>query len=279
MKVIGLDIGGTKVKAGLFINGKLVNTQSLPVIKSTGREGLFRTIYETINLLGSKDFDHIGVVSAGNIDIEKGVCLLSVNINGWTGAPIKKTLEDKYHVPVYVDNDAIGAVIGELSFLEHPQNVTILTFGTGVGGASLINGKINRDKYSEWGHHELIHDGRPCSCGKKGCAEQYLSATALLKDANKIMAVPNTIILMDRYSKGNKKAIEVIEQYCAWLNAFIDIIYNEVKPDTIILGGGLMNAKEVFAHYLTPHKCVVSFAKASNNAGIIGASLLPNKLG
>lgn len=275
MKIIGFDIGGSKLKSGLFIDGRLVKSLALPIDKNAGREGMFKTIDRAMEWLGYAGLDKIGVVSAGEIDRENGVVIRSLNIKGWTGTPIKKTLEDKYHVPVHVDNDAIGAVIGELSFLHDPRNVTVLTFGTGVGGASLISGKLNRDEYSEWGHHELIHNGRACSCGKKGCAEQYLSATALMGDASKVLDVPNTFALMEAFTKGDPNAIKVIEQYCKWLNDFIDIIYEEVHPDTIILGGGLMNARDVFGRYILTHKCAVLFAQGSNNAGIIGASLLP----
>ena len=93
-------------------------------------------------------------------------------------------MEERYSVACRADNDAVCALIGELSLREAPKDVTLLTFGTGVGGASLINGKIVRGRRfdaARWGHFSLHPGGRVCNCGKRGCAEQYLSATALLR--------------------------------------------------------------------------------------------------
>jgi glucokinase len=178
-------------------------------------------------------------------------------------------------VPVYVENDAIGALYGEMSMIKEKKNVTMLTFGTGVGGASVINGVLSRSNETAWGHVVMIPDGLPCICGKKGCSEMYLSANALLKMAKESIPNLNSTVELDRlFLAHDPRAEAVMKRYSEWLNLFLHQIEDKVHPSLIILGGGLMNAKMMKSLISLP-KERYAFAQLGNQAGIVGASSLP----
>jgi glucokinase len=274
-KVIGIDVGGTKIKGGRFADGYLEKVAKNPTAGDISRESVIAAIRKTIDALWTKDVEKIGIVSAGNIDPVAGVCTLAYNLKGWTGCPIKSIFESFYHVPVYVENDAIGALYGEMSMIKEKKNVTMLTFGTGVGGASIINGVLSRSSDTAWGHVVMIPNGLDCTCGKKGCAEMYLSANALFKVAKeKIPELTSTVDLDRLYGAKDPRAIAIMKDYAAKLNLFLNQIESTVKPSLIILGGGLMGARMMKELIALP-KDKYAFAQLGNQAGIVGASLLP----
>jgi glucokinase len=275
MKSIGIDVGGTKIKGALFRDSLLVKSVKNPANGEVSREAVIAAIKKTIDSLLEEGVSRIGIVSAGDIDEKNGVCLLSFNLKGWTGCPIKETFENIYHLPVYVDNDAIGALWGEMSLLKEKKNVTMLTFGTGVGGASVIDGVLSRDKKTAWGHYVIVPDGLSCLCGKKGCAEMYLSANALLKAAQaKIPSLQNTLQLNNLYLKGDPVARAIMENYADLLEIFLKDIDREIHPSLFVLGGGLMNAPMMRELIRLP-KERYCFAQLGNQAGVVGAASLP----
>jgi glucokinase len=274
-KVIGIDVGGTKIKGGRFVDGYLEKVAKNPTAGGVSRESVIAAIRKTIDALWTKDIVKIGIVSAGNIDPVAGVCTLAYNLKGWTGCPIRSIFESLYHVPVYVENDAIGALYGEMSMIKEKKNVTMLTFGTGVGGASIIDGVLSRSSDTAWGHVVMIPNGLSCPCGKKGCAEMYLSANALFKIAKeKIPDLTSTIGLDRLYRAKDPRAIALMEDYAEKLNLFLNQIDKTVHPSLIILGGGLMSARMMKGLIALP-KDKFAFAQLGSQAGIVGASLLP----
>ena len=273
-KVIGIDVGGTKVKGGLFSDGKLEKSCNNPTEGASSRQDIIAAIRRTIDSLWTPDCEKIGIVSAGDIDPKKGICTLAVNIVGWTGCPIKEIFEALYPVPVYVENDAIGALYGEMSVTSEKQNVTMLTFGTGVGGASIIDGVLSRSEKTSWGHSVLIPEGLPCRCGKKGCAEMYLSATSLMAMARTaIPGLASTLELNRLYEEKDPRALRVLKTYGEWLNLFLEKIEKDIHPNLIILGGGLMEAPMMKKLIALPEERYI-FAQLGNRAGVVGASLL-----
>jgi glucokinase len=276
MSVIGLDLGGTNIKGGLFRDGKLVKSLHVPSGGKESREAILFALKKIIHLLDDGHLEKIGLASAGEIDVEKGSVKLAVNLVGWTGCPVKAILEEEFHLPVYVDNDAVGALVGELSLYPEEKNVVMLTFGTGVGGACLVNGQIDRTHGLEIGHMELMKDGRECFCGKKGCAERYLSVSALTSDARKVLpTLAGSKQLISFYNRGNPKAVAVMCQYGKWLNLYLQKIDEKFHPSLIILGGGLMNAKETIKGLISFPTSRYAFSELGDNAGVVGASLFP----
>jgi glucokinase len=275
IKRIGIDIGGTKIKGALFHDGKIVKKTQNPAHGDVSREAIVAAIKQTIDELMEPGIEQIGMVSAGDIDPQKGLCTLAYNLKGWAGCPIKETFEKMYGVPVYVDNDAIGALWGELTLQKEKENVTMLTFGTGVGGASIINGVLSRSPKTAWGHQVIVPQGLACTCGKKGCAEMYLSANALLSFAQKtIPDLKNTVQLNDLYLKKDPRALTIMKDYADKMDLFLRLIQREVHPSLFILGGGLMNAEMMRGLVRLP-KGRYCFARLGNDAGVVGAAALP----
>ncbi len=272
MKRIGIDLGGSSVKGGVVEDGIILCSASYRTRFAKNREDILDAIYKTIDsLLGKeKDIERIGLVSAGNIDPDSGVCLYSQNLKGWSNTPIKSLLENRYRLPTFVENDALGALYGELSYYKNYRNVTMLTFGTGVGSASLVNGKVDRSERVSWGE-------RIIRVGDKGLpAERLLSTAALKKYVYSLYGFPvKTKEIMMRAKRGEAKANRALNQYGAALNALLALVREETSPELIILGGGLMNAQDVMKKRIDPEYKECVFAHYGNDAGIIGASLLP----
>lgn len=278
MKKIGIDLGGTTIKGALF-NGenKIIKQSAVPTHGKEGRSAIFRALFSLIDELIEEDVALIGISSAGNIDPDAGVCVYATdNLMGWTGADIRGEAEGRYHIPCKVDNDAVCALKGELSFYPDAKNATMLTFGTGVGGASLVNGHILRGKQfdaARWGHLVLEPRGRACNCGKTGCAESYLSATALVKrGAERIPDLKDCKELFLLAREGNAAAEDILREFGFYLNALLENIRTALAPEYIILGGGVAQSTDAFLKLLTK-KSDIRFAKLGDKAGVYGAIL------
>ncbi len=276
---LGVDIGGTTVKGALLDGLHFLREREAPTRGREGREAILTSLFSVLDALleGGEKVEKIGVSSAGNIDPYRGICVYATdNLRGWTGMDIKGVLESRYRVPVQADNDAVCALKGELLFCPGKRNVTMLTFGTGVGGASLVDGEIVRGACfdgARWGHVTLVEGGRQCSCGKRGCAESYLSATALLaRGRETIPALKSAKQLFGLYAEGNAAAGEVLREFGVYLNRLLDIIRAEVRPECILLGGGMAQSEEIILS-LIEKKTDIAFARLKNRAGIVGACL------
>lgn len=275
MKRIGIDLGGTTIKGARFRGEEIETEFSLPTHGQKGREEIFSRLFALTDVLMTEDVGSIGVSSAGNIDPDRGVCVYATdNLRGWTGADIRGEMERRYSLPCRADNDAVCALKGELRFYPNLSDVTMLTFGTGVGGASLVDGKILRGRNFDggrWGHLCLDPRGRRCNCGKRGCAESYLSATALLRSGKrKIPALQSCKELFERYAAGERETKETFARFAEKLNLLLDDIRTVLSPQKIVLGGGVAQSEEIFLS-LIDDVSDVAFAKLGNRAGIVGA--------
>ena len=275
MKKIGVDLGGTTIKGALINGDKIIKSGSEPTRGKEGRGAIFEALFTLIDSLFEEGVSLIGVSSAGNIDPATGTCVYATdNLMGWTGADIRGEVEKRYHVPCKADNDAVCALKGELTFYPNIKNATMLTFGTGVGGASLVNGQILRGANfdaARWGHLVLVPEGRACNCGKRGCAESYLSATALVgRGKESIPDLKDCKHLFALAKEGNPKAQEVLKEFGRYLNLLLDNIRTALAPECIILGGGVAKSEDAFLKLLTK-KDDVCFARLGDMAGVFGA--------
>lgn len=275
MRTIGIDLGGTTVKGALFDGNNIIEENAVPTHGTEGREAIFSALFSLIDGFCGKGAQAIGISSAGNIDPVSGRCVYATeNLRGWTGAEIKRETERRYGLPCKADNDAVCALKGELSFYPNVKDATMLTFGTGVGGASLVCGNILRGNHFEaarWGHVCLNPFGRTCNCGKKGCAETYLSATALLAEGKKkIPALNSCKELFERFRAGDSAAAEVLGEFGFYLNLLLDTIATTVAPELVILGGGVAQSEDVIGQFVA-NRAGIAFAKLGNRAGVYGA--------
>ena len=295
---LGIDIGGTAVKYGIIDeNFNIIEKASFPTKKDSDSE-LLNDICSAVNSFSSKyDFPYVGIGSPGYVDNKNGI------IYGTSNLPFKKTKVSEYITDhtgktVYLGNDANCAAYGE--FMCNPLasekiNSVTLTLGTGVGGGIIIEGTIysgSNGMAGEIGHMVIEKNGLPCSCGKRGCFEQYASATALIrltreaiKNGSGTMAceMKDKIDKTDgktvfRYvEKGCSDAEKVIREYAKYLSVGIDNIADIFAPDEIVLAGGITNEKDVLLKYVSEYfsgRCSLRIANLKNDAGFIGAALL-----
>ena len=177
--LLGIDIGGTAVKIGVVDeNGKVLLSET----RSVSFDGYKTSIMTTVaNLAGEVlekspvKIEGIGVSATGQIDVNSGTVIgVGAQLGDWLGSPVKKILEDRFHLPVTVINDANAAALGEQTFgrAKGKENVLVVTVGTGIGGGIIENGRLiqgRRGIGGEIGHYIINFDGVECPCGNRGC--------------------------------------------------------------------------------------------------------------
>ncbi len=285
MRIVGVDIGGTAIKLGVFDqNGKSHLEKAYPTKGHLGGQKVLENMIDQLEQLPS--FNAIGISSAGQIDPRRGVFLGSVNIPGLEGMAVQSMLEEHFHVPVAIENDVNAAALGEKTFGVGAQltDYLFLTYGTGVGGAIMADSKLyygGNAFAGEFGHMITHAYGEQCNCGLQGCYERYASTTALVREAAKVNATfKNGKVLFEAWHRGDAIAIKVVAD---WVEEIVIGLINLVhifNPSTIIIGGGVMEQdvliemiQEKVNTAIMPSFRKVTLVKASlgNKAGMLGA--------
>lgn len=276
MNTICLDIGGTSIKGGYFINNNLVGKYSFPSYGDKGLEEIKRSIITVINYFLSiyKKCDFIGISTAGNIDPYNGCCVYaSNNLRGYTGFKIKEFIEEKYKINCVVENDAVSALFGELDENISNKNVFMITLGTGVGAVLFKNNEVfygDEFDLGKFAHHVINENGNSCDCGNFGCAEKEVSSTGLKILAKYFFDYDiESKDVFNLYRKKNNNAKKVLDLYFAEFKIYLEYI-KSLGVDYIIIGGGLIGSKDIFFKYLKEYKDTIIYAKNGNDAGIIG---------
>lgn len=309
--LVGIDLGGTGIKVGILNQDYEILAQtSIP----TGRERPWEQIIadmgsEVNELLKENGYTTeqcigVGIGSPGTVDSNTGTVLYSNNI-AWENVPLAKELKKYVPLPVYLNNDANCAALGEVikGAAKGCKNAVFFTLGTGVGGGIVIDGKIFEGGHpggAELGHIVNGSEGRKCTCGRLDCLEAYASATALIEDAKRAAEEQKESMLMtlcggdvgqmngkipfDAAQAGDAAGKAVIDHYIRHLADGITDIANIFRPDVIVLGGGICAQGENLTGPLNTYlknNCFgssVSYvpkvvtAKNGNDAGIIGAA-------
>jgi glucokinase len=191
---IGIDLGGTNLRvAAIDENGRQLESVSTLTQVNRGREHVIADITAATGLLRRKyarshAFLGVGIGLPGIIDVETGRLHSAANLPGWQSYDARDDLSRRLDAPVFLDNDANCAALGEkwLGAGSHVDDLCMITLGTGVGGGFVVNGKPWHGilgMAGEVGHMTVIPEGRPCACGNHGCLEQYTSATAIRRAA------------------------------------------------------------------------------------------------
>ncbi|MBQ6887529.1 MAG: ROK family protein [Lachnospiraceae bacterium] len=313
MYKVGIDLGGTNIKAGIVdAQYHIVKQASVP----TQAERTYQEIVKDMAMLVKhlmeetgiceEEVEGIGIGSPGMIDAKEGVVVYSNNIR-WDNVPLVQEMNSYFSCPVKISNDANCAALGEAKAgaAKGVPNVILLTLGTGVGGGIVVDGKLFEGGHAggaELGHTMLVAGGEECTCGRRGCIEAYASATALIKEATrKALIHPESMmnilckndinnmngkIPFDAAQAGDKAGKEVIDRYIRYLGESIADFVNIFRPDVVLLSGGVCNQGEKLTEPLNQYikdKCFggeksfippVRCATLGNNAGIIGAASL-----
>src|SRR3954465_15130477 len=191
---IGVDMGGTNLRiAAITAEGKLLEKITLGVKVALGRDYVIGEMCEAIHRLTAQyrtagRFVGAGIGVPGIIDMETGMMRKSANLPGWSDYPVRDEIERRVGARIFLDNDANVAALGEkwIGAARDADNMAMITLGTGIGGAIILNGKIfygMSGMAGEVGHVTVEPNGVPCGCGNHGCAERYASATGLVRMA------------------------------------------------------------------------------------------------
>lgn len=308
--IVGIDLGGMSAKAALFSeDGELLCEEKVKTCSADGFDGTMQklaTLAETVAKKGGVSLDEvlsIGVGSPGVVDSRRGVVMRWSNFD-WNDVPFSETLSRLTKRPVYVANDANVAALGEAKFgaTAQYQSSILLTIGTGVGGGIVFDGKLIEGFHSagaELGHITIREGGLPCACGRRGCYEKYASTTALIRQTRLAMAenLQSTMwqVAEGRIEnvsgrtafaaarQGDETAKKVIQQFVGYLSEGIADFVNILRPEAIVIGGGISNEGEMLfeplrkavdertyiAMDIVPLKIVG--AKLGNRAGVYGA--------
>lgn len=316
-RIIGIDLGGTTTKFGIVsLTGEVERKWSIPTDKS--EEGslivpnIIASIQSELSSIGmtSEDFIGVGMGSPGTVNREEGTVIGAYNLNWKTHQDLKGPIEEEIKTPFSIDNDANVAALGEqwTGAGNNEADVVFITLGTGVGGGLISDGHLLHgavDAAGEIGHVTVEPDGYLCTCGKKGCLEQYASATGVVRIAYDLakeytgssklkIEIKNgqTIDaekIFNLAKENDDLALAVVDRFVYYLSYALGNLANLLNPSTIILGGGVSQAGDFLAEKVrkkmqsflfetirevTKVKC----AELGNDAGIIGAaSLVLNK--
>ena len=314
---IGVDLGGTNIAAGLVDeNYKIVKKLSVHTNASEGADGIVADIAKLcIRLCAEEKIDiseveAIGVASPGVANHTDGYVEYCNNLP-FRKYPICAKLSEATGIEsVHVENDANVAAWGEAiaGAAKGTKNSVMITLGTGVGGGIIIDGKVYSGfNYAgaELGHIVVEYNGRPCSCGRRGCWERYSSATALIAMTKETLDEynkhgVNTIMAdlaaekgkvtgrtaFDAMRRGDNAGREVVETYLKYLACGLANVINIFQPEVVSIGGGISNEGDtlidMLAPLVTPQQYGNGFVKApelriaklGNDAGIIGAAYL-----
>lgn len=317
MKYVGIDIGGTNLKAGLVDErGNLLASKKVKIAQIDNQESLARTmaamtqeLAETVGVPIDK-IASVGVGVPGTVEIHSGSILYTCNLP-LHNVPLRRLFHRYLPQPLYIENDANCAAVGEyfVGAGSGSKRFVAVTLGTGVGGGVIHNGKIYHGANGmagEVGHMTIEHGGYPCPCGRKGCWEQYASATALKRMTAEAMQKNPGSILCDVVAenggkvsgqsafiaarRGDPVGKSVCDMYVDYLSTGIVNLINIFQPDTLAIAGGVSNEEDEYLLFpvrrqvaresipCSPDKMTrVVKAELGDRAGIIGAALLGKK--
>lgn len=302
----GVDLGGTTVKMGLFhVNGELLQKWEIPTRTENEGEAILSDIAAAIlskmeeQGIDKTDVHGIGIGIPAAVK-EDGVVKETSNL-GWHYKEVKRELEEYTGLPVRTGNDANVAALGEMwkgGGVGH-RNLVMVTLGTGVGGGVIIDGHILvgvSGAGAEIGHLTVNEaETQACGCGRKGCLEQYASATGIVRMAKKVLAenAKETVLcaenvtakdVFDAVKAGDAVAMEIAEDFGRYLGYALANLAVVVDPGVFVIGGGVSKAGQILLQYIEKYyleralwenaKVKFVLAKLGNDAGIYGAAKL-----
>lgn len=304
---IGIDVGGTTVKFGLFKqNGDLLEKWEIPTRKENGGEAILPDIADSVlrkmedKGYEKKDVKGIGIGIPG--PVTRGVVAEAVNLH-WGETDVEGILKKLTGLTVRARNDANVAALGEMwqGGGAGRKNLILATLGTGIGGGIIINGHILEGSHGaggEIGHAHMDDNIKdPCNCGNRGCLEQLASATGIERLTREELAAEpdlNTVLrnipnanskdVFDAYKNHDPAAEKIVNRFANYLGTALAIFSCVTDPEVIILGGGVSKAGQPLVDAVSRYyredafnvckNTPIVLAKLGNDAGIYGAAYL-----
>lgn len=291
-RVIGVDLGGTKVAAGLVTHDGSIEARLEQLTEVASEEALLTQLDALVEELRSgAEVEALGFGIPSRIDQRRGRAVASVNVP-LTNVDFRDRMRERHGLPVGIDNDANVAAIAEwrTGAARGARHVVMLTLGTGVGGGLILDGKPYRGATgsgAELGHVVVELDGRPCRCGGRGHLESF--ATGLAADdfaRAEIGPESDAYDLVRRAHAGEAQALELLARIGRYVGAAIASFVNALEPELVVIGGGfgeaageflLASAREVIAQDALPpgrDSLRIVEAQLGADAGVIGAGMI-----
>ena len=304
---VGVDIGGTKVAAGVVDEAGRVLRRTRRQTPSRDPQAVEDTIVEVVaDLRAHHPVVAVGIGAAGFVDAERARVLFAPHL-AWRNEPLRDAVAEAVSLPVVVENDANAAAWAEWRFGagRGQERLVCVTLGTGIGGGIVLDGVVQRGRHGmagEFGHMVVVPDGHRCECGNRGCLEQYASGNVLGREARELARAgsPVTVPLMERVGgdvealvgpliteaarDGDPCAIELFEDVGRWLGIGLANLAAALDPGMFVIGGGVSDAGELllrpardsFRRTLTgrgfrPEPRIVA-AALGPEAGLVGAA-------
>lgn len=308
---IGVDIGGSKVAAGVVDDdGRVIDSERRET-PGDDAEQTEAVIVEVVNALAERhEVGAVGVGAAGWIADDLATVLYAPHL-AWRNEPLRAALADRIALPLVIENDANSAAWAEYRFgaAQKQKVVVCVTLGTGIGGGLIINGSVYRGAFGvacEYGHMTVVPDGRRCACGNRGCWEMYASGRALARDARELAAdspiaaaglieVAGSVealsgpVVTAAAQAGDAAALSICTTMGRWLGRGLASLAAVLDPSVFVIGGGvsaagdilLRPAREEFEYMLTGRgfrpTAGVLLAAAGPDAGLVGAADLARR--
>lgn len=314
MYTIGIDVGGTNLKAGL-VNAQMeiVATSTMPVVwqsqeKLAGDLAALADHVAAEHGVTREEVASIGIGFPGAVDSRRGVVVQTVNLP-IREMPVAKLLRSRWDLPVYLGNDADCAALGEYYHCGSGGigSLILVTLGTGIGTGIIAGGRIwsgHNGVGGEGGHMVIVHGGDLCTCGRRGCWERYASASALIRQTRRAMEDDRSSVMwelaegdlekvsgrtaFEAMRAGDAAGKAVVDQYIRYLGDGLANLINLLQPDVVCLGGGVSHEREEdlllpvrrrveevsYDRNMALPHTSIVTAKLGNRAGIIGAALL-----
>jgi glucokinase len=289
IRVIGVDLGGTKILAGIVDrDGRVVRRRENPTPVSS-EEDLLAGLDEAVQELLDDDVAAIGFGLPSPIDQEAGRAQQAVNIPLDAKVPFRDRMREKFGLPVAIENDANAATYAEFHFGagREARTMVMLTLGTGCGGGVVIDGQLFRG-WAEFGHIVIVYDGLPCqgTCTGRGHLEPYVTGVAATKLAQaEFGPAVDSHRLVRLANEGEPRAVEILDGIGRHLGAGIGSLVNIFNPELAVIGGGfaaagdfiLDPAREIVAREALAgagKRVRIVRAELGTAAGLIGAGLV-----
>lgn len=304
---IGIDIGGTKVAAGVVDAEGRILREARRSTPGNDPRAVERVIVELVEELGQGHrIWSVGIGAAGWMDLDSGTVLFSPHL-AWRNEPLRANLQRLLRRPVLLANDADAAAWAEWRFGagQGEDRLVCITLGTGIGGAMVMDGRVERGRFGvagEFGHQVIMPGGHRCECGNRGCWEQYASGNALGREA-RLLASANSpmaqdllaavggfadhitgAVVTDLALAGDSASRELLEEVGEWLGLGLANLAAALDPGLFVIGGGLCSAgdllvepaRKAFARNLTGRGfrpvAGIELAALGPKAGLIGAA-------
>ncbi|WP_191562892.1 ROK family glucokinase [Janibacter melonis] len=311
---VGVDIGGTKVSGGLVDEtGTIVgrtrrDTPPRSTAPSVVEDAIVSVVEELLAQTERDAVRAVGIGAAGFVSADRSRVVFAPHLS-WRDEPLRESLSRRVHLPITVDNDANAALWAEHRFgvAQDTSHAVMITLGTGIGGALLVDGVLMRGRYGiagEFGHMQVVPSGLRCECGNRGCWEQYSSGNALVREARGLVGARSPVasdllaradgdpanltgpMITEAARAGDRTSVELLAEIGTWLGVGMANLAAAIDPEVFVVGGGvsaaqdllLGPAREAFGRQLTGRgyrpQARIEVATLGPDAGLIGAAAL-----